>query len=183
MRKFYAKFTTFGWLYGRQAPSIQEQYGVPLAEAQEIVNTLDRLYPRIVMWKAEVATEALRRGELRNPFGRRRFFAEGSDGDKEREAYAFIPQSTLHDVVQRAHILVEEHYPESICQVVADHHDALICVVEPSEFDPKGLVGLVSREYLPGLTMPFDISIGEWWIDKRAEEDALGKLAVSERSA
>src|SRR5262249_54500469 len=158
---FYSKFTTFGWLYGRQAPSIAEQYGIPLAAAQEIINELEALYKRTVIWKADTATFALRRGWLKNPYGRKRFFREGDDADKEREAYAFIPQSTLHDITQRAHILVEETFSEEACAVVADHHDALIMVVDET-ISERGMRTLLSREYLPGLVMPFDCTINDW---------------------
>jgi len=177
MRKFYSKFTTYGWLYGRQAESIEEQYGVPRKHAQEIIDALNDTYRRIVIWKAETASLALRQGWLKNPYGRKRYFAEGSDGDKEREAYAFIPQSTLHDITQRAHILVEENIPTTEVEVVADMHDALLLVVAPI-FDPTSLVSMVSREYLSGLVMPFDYDVHNWWHDKRAEEDARGKVIV-----
>jgi DNA polymerase I-like protein with 3'-5' exonuclease and polymerase domains len=174
MRKFYAKFTTYGWLYGRGADSIEEQYGVPHSYAEEILKQLNDTYKRIVMWKIETARFALTHGWLRNPFGRRRYFSEGSADDKEREAYAFIPQSTLHDITMRAHILTETTYSEDECAVVADMHDALLMVVDPS-FDVQHYKALVSREYLPGLVMPFDCDVHEWWYDKRAEEDAKVK--------
>ena len=179
MQKFYSKFTTYGWLYGREAPSISEQYDIPLDAAQQIVNALNSTYKRIVMWKADVATTAIRQGWLKNPFGRKRYFPEGDPSDQEREAYAFIPQSTLHDITQRAHILVEETIPATTCEVVADMHDALLCVVEPSTFDRNGLVDLITREYAPGLVMPWDCDVHEWWYDKRAEEDAKGKVEAS----
>jgi uracil-DNA glycosylase len=179
MMRFYAKFTTFGWIYGRQAPSISEQYGIPLTSAQEIVDGLEKTYKGIVIWKADTAATALGRGELRNPYGRRRYFPGGSDADKEREAYATIPQSTLHDILMRAHILVEESFTEDELQVVADMHDALLMVVDPVRFDRDKLLQVVSREYLPGLLMPFDVDVNEWWVDKRAEEDAKGKVILS----
>jgi DNA polymerase I-like protein with 3'-5' exonuclease and polymerase domains len=179
MMRFYAKFTTFGWIYGREAQSISEQYNIPLASAQEIVDGLNKTYKGIVIWKADTAATALGRGELRNPYGRRRYFPAGSDSDKEREAYATIPQSTLHDIVQRAHILVEESFSEDELEVVADMHDALLMVVDPERFDKGRLLNLVTREYLPGLLMPFDVEVNEWWVDKRAEEDARGKVILS----
>jgi uracil-DNA glycosylase family 4 len=177
MMKFYAKFVTFGWLYGREAPSISEQYNIPLSQAQEIVSGLNSEYKRIVIWKAETAREALTHNQLRNPFGRRRFFTVGSDADKEREAYSFVPQSTLHDIVQRAHILVEENIPVERCEVVADMHDALLLVIDPA-FQKEEILPLITYEYLPGLTMPFDYEAHEYWFDKRAEEDALGKVVL-----
>jgi len=176
MMRFYAKFTTFGWIYGREAESISEQYNIPLQDAKEIVDGLARTYKRIVIWKAETAREALAKGVLYNPYHRRRFFSEGSDGDKEREAYAFIPQSTLHDIVQRAHCTVEEQFGSEV-EVFADVHDALVMAV-PLEFDHVPLVAAVSREYLPGLLMPFDYDAHPFWFDKRAEEDARGKVIL-----
>lgn len=177
MMRFYTKFTVFGWIYGREPPSIAEQYNIPLDAAKEITGVLATTFKRIVIWKADTAATALSRGMLRNPYGRRRYFDAGSDADKEREAYAFLPQSTLHDIVQRAHILVEESEPYREEEVVADMHDALVMVVHEG-FDPDGLRSLLSREYLPGLRMPFDVEVNPYWHDKRAEEDAKGKVVL-----
>jgi uracil-DNA glycosylase family 4 len=176
MMRFYAKFTTFGWIYGREAPSISEQYNIPLKEAQEIIDGLNKTYKRIVIWKAETASEALARGVLYNPYRRRRFFNEGSDSDKEREAYAFIPQSTLHDIVQECHCTVEEKFGHEV-EVFADIHDALLLAVDPL-FVPDELLKAINKEYLPGLMMPFDYDVHPFWFDKRAEEDAKGKVIL-----
>jgi uracil-DNA glycosylase family 4 len=178
MMKFYAKFVTFGWLFGREAQSISEQYNIPLKPAQEILDGLNRTYPQIVIWKADTATAALANDFLVNPYTRRRYFPEGNDGDKEREAYNFIPQSTLHDIVQRAHIYVEWGLPADRGEVVADMHDALLLDVAP-DFTKEEILPLIHREYLPGLTMPFDCEINDFWFDKRAEEDALGKVVIA----
>jgi len=177
MMRFYAKFVTFGWLYGREAPSIAEQYNIPLAGAQEIVNELNHEYKAIAIWKADTAAFGLRHGWLRNCFSRKRAFPEGNTGDKEREMYAFKPQSTLHDIIQRAHILVEEAFESDTCEVIGDMHDALLNVVAP-DFDKQDLLHLLNREYLPGLYMPFDCDIHDYWFDKRAEEDAKGKVII-----
>jgi uracil-DNA glycosylase family 4 len=182
MRKFYAKFTTYGWLYGRGPDSVQEQYGVPKDRALEIINTLNTTYTKILQWRNEVARHALRHGFLRSPDGGKRFFPDGSDADKEREAFAFIPQRMLHTCTQRAHILVEEHFTEDEVRVIADMHDALLMSVDPS-FDGQRLKDLISIEYFEGLTMPFDYEVNDYWMDKREEQDKAGRWSVSETSA
>lgn len=72
---------------------------------------------------------------LRTPFGRERMFTDRWDDSLLREAYAYIPQSTVGDNTKRAMLYVKQRRPET--RLVIESHDsftALVPVVKKREY-------------------------------------------------
>jgi len=75
-------------------------------DCKEFMAAGKALNPRTATWQAETIEMARRDGFLRNPFGRMRWF---STRDIATKSLAFLPASTLADIIIRAMIA---HYPE-----------------------------------------------------------------------
>jgi uracil-DNA glycosylase family 4 len=70
---------------------------------------------------------------LVNPFGRRRVFYERWDSQLFGEAYAYIPQSTVHDHLVRSMLQIQQRQPR--LQFLLDAHDAFLGQIEPELVD------------------------------------------------
>lgn len=104
---------------------------VDMKTAERVDGAFHELWPRYRPWWAATLDEVLTKGYLRNPFGRRRdFFArtdtEASLAALRREAVAFMPQSTIADLLnQRLQRLYAQHDP-ALLWLHAQVHDAII---------------------------------------------------------
>lgn len=101
------------------------------ATAKATEDWFHRLYPGYKVWWERVMEEVLRCGYLVNPFGRKRIFfgrVEGSAAYAEmrRKAVAFMPQSTIADLMNsRIKALYDRHDPKDL-RILAQVHDAII---------------------------------------------------------
>ena len=84
----------------------QNGYFYTAADCKEFMAIGKALNPRTTQWQAETIKTAERDGFLRNPFGRIRWF---STKYLSTECLAFLPSSTLADIIIRAMI---GHYPQ-----------------------------------------------------------------------
>lgn len=84
------------------------------ADCKEFMAAGKQLNPRTAQWQAETIEMARRDGFLRNPFGRMRWF---STRDIATKSLAFLPASTLADIIIRAMIA---HYPERFPQEITN---------------------------------------------------------------
>lgn len=62
-----------------------------------------------------------------NPFGRRRMFFERWGDKLFKEAYAFIPQSTVRDHIMQRTLIVYKRLPE--LKFIVEAHDSMTCLV------------------------------------------------------
>lgn len=83
-----------------------EGYFFSEKDCKEFLAIGKRLNPRTAQWQLETIELAKRDGYLRNPFGRIRWFSSRS---VSTQCLAFLPASTLADIILRAMIA---HYPQ-----------------------------------------------------------------------
>lgn len=82
-------------------------------------------FPGIPLWHTWVARQLGLYSELTTPLGRRRIFYGRPDDDATlREAIAYMPQSTVGDLLNVALWRVWRHLPE--VQLLAQVHDAIV---------------------------------------------------------
>lgn len=107
---------------------------------------------------------------LINPFGRFRMFFDRVGEDLYKEAFAFIPQSTVHDSLTQAWIRIENKHKLQL-DVVIEAHDSLtfqcredevvdICKVVKKEFETPIDFNYGSIKRDVQLIIPADIEIG-----------------------
>lgn len=99
--------------------------------AKKAEGVFHELWPGYRVWHDAVLEQALSLGHLRNPLGRRRDFFARTDTDQQRaalrrEAVAFLPQSTVCDLLSLGIIDLYETYDPEILWLHLQIHDAII---------------------------------------------------------
>lgn len=111
------KILNHGGNYGMGYKKVREELEVEgffysEADCKEFVAMRQKLNPRTTQWQDETISLAKRDGFLRNPFGRMLWF---SSRDVATKSLAFLPASTLADIIIRAMIA---HYPQRFSREV-----------------------------------------------------------------
>jgi len=133
-----------------------KKYGIDLHvsewKAGQILEKFHKAYPKIRSVFHVAVQDALAANErtLTTPFGRKRTFG-GRWGDQLfKEAYAFIPQSTVGDCVKRAMLYIKHEIPD--CRIVMEKHDAIGALIPVNEVREHAIV------FKKGLEMPIDFA-------------------------
>jgi DNA polymerase-1 len=95
----------YGLSYGREAKSIADEFGIPLAEAQRGMRAFFSVIPNVVEFREATRRAVLHGDDLVTAFGRhRRFWLITKENKKDimNEALAFLPQSTASDACLQA---------------------------------------------------------------------------------
>ena len=87
---------------------------------------------------------------LVNPYGRFRLFMDRFGEEMFREAYAFIPQSTVHDTLTLGCIRIKKEIPE--LRFVQECHDSITVLA------PKERVGEIARVIKKHIEIPIDFT-------------------------
>lgn len=84
-------------------------------------------FPGIPQWHQRVATELQTRGFLTTPLGRTRYFLNRLDSDDTlKEAIAYLPQSTIGEILNEGLYRVWQRYDSDVMQILAQIHDAIL---------------------------------------------------------
>ncbi len=159
-----AKTRTHGWDYGLGARTNEEK------KARE---KYFKTYPRIIMWQEEIKQQLTKTRMLTNCFGRKRLFFERFGNSLWQEGYAFIPQSTLVDDVNRG--LIELFFMgEPVIQILHQGHDSVLCQVMPENLAfAKALMKVtLEKSFVCGgelLTIPVEIKTGANWGEMKGD--------------
>jgi DNA polymerase-1 len=86
-----------------------------------------------------------------NPFGRRRMFFERWGDKLFKEAYAFIPQSTVRDHLMTSTLRVQKRIPD--LKFIVEAHDAMTCLVKDEN------INSTARIFKEEFEKPIDFSL------------------------
>lgn len=100
----HAKTVNFGRVYGGGAKTVAEQTGLPVKQAQIVVDGFDKAYPKVGVYSKKLMGEAGYHGFITTPTGRRL----PVDPDRAYAALNFMIQSTSRDVTARAIIRLHD---------------------------------------------------------------------------
>jgi len=157
--------------------------GLPVGMCKKLLKQYFITYPEVLHWHEKIQQQIIETKILTNPFGRwRMFFGHPYSDDTLREAVAFIPQSTIPDIVNLAYIKAQE----AGIQILTQAHDALLWqsykedVKEAAEFVEKALIVPVPIDENTTITIPVDTNVGESWSedDLVSVDEYLAKLAA-----
>jgi DNA polymerase I-like protein with 3'-5' exonuclease and polymerase domains len=109
--------------YGGKARTAGQSMGISTAEAEEFQSTWFRLHPGIRDWHTRVEMSLQTTRSVENKFNYRRLYFDRIDGLLP-QALAWIPQSTVACVTNRALVQVSEKMPE--VQLLLQVHDSLV---------------------------------------------------------
>jgi DNA polymerase-1 len=160
--RFQAKFVNFGLPYGRGPDSMAQQYNMSRTKAQSIFDAHHHRFSVLWDWLAKLCEFSKKHRYIEEPFGRRRYFIETPDDERERETQNFIPSATAHCLLMQDHIEVRKELKDKVA-TVADMHDALLNEHEPSKEVEEHLLSIFQRERLPGLSTPAAIKTAVNW--------------------
>ena len=159
--RIVAKSVVFGVAYGRGAKAIalaarEEGVTVSVDDAQKVIDTIFRMYPRLVPFFEECRARAVTTDPknpsprwLCGPFGRFRRFSMTTErdvmGEYERQAMNFPIQGMIADAVSRAvdHLITYRDKHKMKFKLVLQVHDALVLMV------PFDEVATVINKVLP----------------------------------
>ncbi len=137
-----AKVPSHGWGYKIGAPKLSLQTGMPLPEAKEFLNNMNRAFPGVVKWQAASTSHARTRGYVMSEWGRRLFVEKGREFT---QAPALEGQNGTREIVCDALLAM----PIPVLKMVkAQIHDALLFSVPREGFEEI-------RDYLVDLMHTF----------------------------
>lgn len=169
------KAVVYGLSFARGAAAIAKSLKMPTREAQEIIDNFLGAAHVFAEWREEVKEAAVnpaKRDMLTNPFGRRfqsEIITSRNANKVQREALAFLPQSTASDICLSTAIRINKPLQAGGYHIWNVVHDA-ISVEGPADGmeDVAKMVTAELRatgEAVFGTTVPFlaDYSIGDSW--------------------
>ncbi len=170
-----AKAINFGLAYGMGPGGLAEQLGVPMEEAERLLEAYFDEFPRVRAYLDSAARQAIRRGVAETMAGRRYYFTdmrrEGKDEQTLRRVARNMPiQGTNADIIKLAmarlvNALTEQDLDAALVNMV---HDEL--VVECAETQAEEVHQIVVREmisagaeFIDRLPVEVDAKIGDSW--------------------
>ena len=123
-----AKSLVHGANYGIGHGRFAKLIGQPESRARELLNQYHTLYPCLQLWHRRVRDQVGKSRVMTTPFGRRRmFFGRWSD-DLVREAIAYVPQSTVGDLLNLGIIRCWNALPPE-WTILLQNHDSVLAQV------------------------------------------------------
>lgn len=154
--------------YGIGARKFGKTIGQSEEKARELLNTYFAIYPRIKRWHSGVQEELRKTRILTTPIGRRRIFFGRWGDDLLREAIAYVPQSTVGDVLNQGLVNAFDNMPDG-WRMILQNHDAVLFQV-PEQTPPMLIHKFVQRFFVipikigkHTLRIPVDIKVGKNW--------------------
>jgi hypothetical protein len=147
--------------YGLGVDKLARMLGIPVSSAIELQEFYFHLCPEIKLWHIRIQKEIASQGYIENIFGRRGWFLNKNDVTLFNKAYAFIPQSTIADLINHGIVNVYEQY--NWIQVLMQVHDSGVFQypIPRAEEARKRIIECLTIElpYDPPLIIPADIKV------------------------
>ena len=99
--RYWGKKANHAFNYGQSAKAFSQQMQISRGEASKIHHAYHNAYPGISKYHNLVKQQLQKNRTLTNLFNRRYVFLDRWDYRLFNEAYAFIPQSTIADIINR----------------------------------------------------------------------------------
>lgn len=139
------------------------ELGITVKDAENFIKRWFSMHPAIRDWHKRVRLQIENERCISNPFGRTKYFLGRMDDHAFREALAFVPQSTVAEVINVGWKRVYEQLPAA--NVLLQVHDSLLMSLPPS-VDPNVIAQLLRvtiNQYDPPLTIPVGHKHGVCW--------------------
>ena len=122
----YAMFKSLchGTNYLGTADGIAPRIGLLVHETERIQKWYFGLCPEIKKWQEEIKKQVSGRRFVQNVFGYRTYFFDRIEGTIFNQAVAWIPQSTVACLINRAYVAIDDQLPD--VEVLLQVHDSLV---------------------------------------------------------
>lgn len=176
--RFQAKRIQHGSNYGLSPFGIAMIAHIPVKEAQKAYEAYFNAFPFIKQWQHSIKALVTEGKPLYNPLGRRvRLFGRPWDPHTFKQGLAFIPQSTVADIINLALWQVWKHLDPEEAQLLAQVHDALLFQYRSGNVETvrKVLDFMTLPIHINGRTMTIgtEAAIGRNW-GKKSQENPYG---------
>ena len=142
--------------------------GTSEAKAREDLNKYKARFPMLEIWWKKVEEQVGRTRIMSNVFGRKRMFFDRWGDDLVREAIAYVPQSSVGDLLNLGIIRAYPNLPQG-WEFLAQAHDSILAQV-PVETDPLHIWKYFKHYFEIPITLnhktfiiPIDIKTGSSW--------------------
>lgn len=144
--------------YGMGISKLAAMSRIPEWQAQQLQDYYFHLNPEVREWQKRIERDIKTKGFISNIFGRRGWFLNRNDVTLLNKAYAFIPQSSVSDVINRAMVTIDETLPE--VQLLLNVHDSTVTQypIEKAAYYRQKIkeAMMVELPYKRPLTIPSD---------------------------
>ena len=126
--RFWGKKANHGLNYGLSYKSFALIYEIPEKDAKFIVERYHTAYPGVRKFQAMIRSSLEKNRTVTNYYGRKRVFMDRWADPMFKEAYSFIPQSTVADKINRDGMLYLYNNQEyfSKVQLLNQVHDSIV---------------------------------------------------------
>lgn len=167
--RYNAKRVVHASNYGMGPRKFSVISGLNERSCNQLLEGYHATFPGIRLWHRVVEGELARSRTLVTPFGRKRIFFGRWGDDLFREGYAFVPQSTVADLLNRG--LMRVFYSlHAECDILLQVHDAIVIQTDTRDLQQVPFVDRLAECLLipipifgKQLYIPVDISIGKNW--------------------
>ena len=181
---FISKMVCHASNYGMKPPTfrlnlLQKSEGkvsISLPEAKRFLNTYHELFPEIQLWHRETVNTLRRDGILRNLFGYPRVFTAQVEESMYKEAYAFVPQSTVGTITNLTFSKMQQKIEDPNdklssmnVDIVQNNHDSVLiqCPPEHADYVAKETVDVMNCDLVSPrgerFKMKSEACIGDTW--------------------
>lgn len=112
-----------GTNYLGSAKGLAERLGLSVHEAEKTQKWYFGRFPRIKAWQDDLKDQVFKRRMVQNVFGYRQYFFDRIEGTIFNQAAAWIPQSTVACLINRAYVKIDEELPQ--VDILLQVHDSL----------------------------------------------------------
>lgn len=112
-----------GTNYLGTAKGLAERLGLSVHEAEKTQAWYFRRFPEIKKWQEDLKDQVTKRRMVQNVFGYRQYFFDRIEGTIFNQAVAWIPQSTVGCLINRAYVNIDRELPE--VDILLQVHDSL----------------------------------------------------------
>ena len=168
-----AKMVSYGLAYGMEAFGLAQRLGVPISEAQQILDAYFVAFPAVHDYMERTIAEAREKGYTETLFGRRRQIPElASDNFRirqagERQAMNAGIQGLAADIFKVALIRLDRALDAggSTSRLILQVHDEVICEVPPADLDAVTAIVLEAMSGAFDLRVPLEVNLshGDSW--------------------
>jgi uracil-DNA glycosylase len=169
-----AKKSNHGFNYDLSPIGFADANQMPLDDSKRCYAGYHKSYPGLKLWYKRTVEELQTKNRtLETFFGRRRWFGDRWSDDLFKQAYAYRPQSTVADMVNRA--LIQQHRDQKdymkLVDLLGQVHDSELIQYPLDKLVEFGKAAVTIKQYLePTVTyggrshvIPTDLKIGLDW--------------------
>lgn len=139
-----------GTNYLGTAKGLAERLGLSVHEAERTQKWYFERFPKIKRWQDDLKDQVTKRRMVQNVFGYRCYFFDRIEGTIFNQAAAWIPQSTVACLINRAYVNIYDNLPE--VEVLLQVHDSLAGQF-PTHLKDWALARIVEQAQI---TLPYD---------------------------